>query len=157
LVRVAGGSTFKLTGGSFAAALAGSNTIAFNNPAACSGGTCHQILTTGFFILLENGAQATNIHIDAAFVPFATSGGASLNVTGLDASHALLVVNGATSEVFLGSSFGPQPLVIPPDYTLTADTTVSTVTHAADAGGQGGDTLSGDYKLTATGLYHWSG
>src|SRR6185295_14397470 len=115
LVRVAGGSTFKLTGGSFAAALAGSNTIAFNNPAACSGGTCHQILTTGYFILLENGAQATNIHVDATFVPFATSGGASLNVTGLDASHALLVVNGSSSEVFLGSTFGPQPLIIPPD------------------------------------------
>src|SRR6185295_17397249 len=97
--------------------------------------------------------SAANIFIDPTFVPFAENGG-TLNVTGLDPTRAVLVVSGDTSQVFLGSSFGPGSLSIPPNDGLFdgAPRTFTTILLAT-----GGTGLGGNADVTAQQLFTWTG
>ena len=107
--------------------------------------------------VINNGSITSHIRaesLDTAPRRITANVAGTLTVTGLDATRALLVVDGSGSKVFLGSSFGPQPLVIPPSHEATGNETFSTITHGASPGN---DVLSGNFTVTATGLYTWTG
>ena len=110
LVLVSGGSVFELTAGSLGSfGATGTNTLSFTSAPACGGPSCIQINTSGYFVLLQNGAVGGNLLIDPLFVPFTDLGG-GITVSGLE-GKALLVLDGALSTILLGVA--PVPPVSP--------------------------------------------
>lgn len=149
LVKVAGNSVFRFTEalGAFGT---GTNTLALSAAASC-GGPCPVTLTdpeTGatFGIQLTNGAVAGNVVIKSGYDPFTGLGGSN-SVTGVDDTKALIVLDGASSKLRLGSF---PSLTLPPDYAVNANETYSSVTHSSG-------TLSGGSTLTVLDSYAWSG
>jgi hypothetical protein len=108
LVRVAGGSVYKMTGGSLISFGTGTNTVNINNGSSivgCSGCSLQNVSFNGSGgalapVLFKNGAGPGNVQVTAGFNPFPGLGGANtLNIGG--GTSALFIVDGGTSKVVL--------------------------------------------------------
>jgi len=148
---VSGGSVFQSTSGPLATFAAGRNTLALQNAPLCSTGTCIRLLSTAFNILLRNGAIAANVLVDPSFVAFVGLGGDN-GITGVDASRALLVLDGETSRLLLGSSVAPS-LTIGPGQLVDRSTGIPQVFSMVTITG---GTLTGSDSVTAAAL-QWTG
>src|SRR5207245_3066850 len=109
---VSGGSVFNPTPGSLATFGTGTNQVRLQNAPLCSTGTCIRLFGTAFNILLLNGALVANVFVDPAFVAFAGLGPNNTvtgngTMTGADAERAIVVLDGAASQLILGAAPAP--------------------------------------------------
>ena len=152
LVNVSGGSIFRLTSNSLGSFGAGTNTLSFGNAPLC-GTSCVQLGSTGFNVLLLNGAVLTNISLDPSFTGFSGLGGTN-TIAGLTTGgdRALFVLDGTTSQLQLGQNV-LAPLIITSGITNFSSGTNPSFPSARISGG----TLTGSDAVSITGLTSWTG
>ena len=153
LARISGGSSLTVTGNSLGIFGAGTNTLSFGNAPLCGTG-CVPIGSTGFNILLTNGAVITNVSIDPTFTAFTGLGGTN-TIAGLSgADRAILVLDGGTSMLALGTN--PLSALVITNVADSRDFSSGTnpfFTTALISGGA----LTGSDGVTFLGQFDWSG
>jgi len=152
LLNVSGGSVFTLTGSSLGSFGTGTNTLSFTNAPLC-GTSCVPLGSTGFNVLLSNGALLTNISFDPSFTGFSGLGGTN-TIAGLTTGgpRALIVLDGPTSLLLLGQS-QLQALIITSGVTNFSGGTNPTFSLGNISGGS----LTGSDTVTINGLTTWTG